>query len=168
MVLIGMSGCVRESSNGVTQTFSYEWWLPLLVFLGGLVAAPAGWFLRQWSTRLGWGLLIIGPLAAIFFAPSLFLERTVITDTTFSKRSGIWGCTASNDISIGDLEQVSIISEQVRGRRGSKRTEYFLLCQEKGGKTEKVSINNDVSQAAAACFLERVSEQGILIVDKTQ
>lgn len=167
MVLLTLGGCVHEKVDGSTQSFTYELWVPLSALVVGIVAAPAGWFLRKTSQRFGWGLLIIGPLAAIFLAPSLFRDRAVVDDSGFSLRTGIWGLTAVHEVRFEELQRVRIISEEVTGRRGSKRTEYFLLCERKDGTTAKVPVNNKVAQAAAPHFLKRVSDHGIPIADET-
>jgi hypothetical protein len=167
ILLLFVSGCVHENTDGATQTFAYELWVPLSVLLAGLVAAPAGWFLRETSSRFGWGLLIIGPVAAIFFAPSLFRDRAVVDDTAMSLRTGIWGLTSVHDVKYDDLKQIRIISEEVSGRRGSKRTNYYLLCERNDGTTAKVPVNNKVAQAAAPHFLQKASDRGIPIVDET-
>jgi hypothetical protein len=167
ILLLGVSGCVHESLDGQTRTFTYDLWVPLSVLMGGLVAVPAGWFLRKTSARFGWGLLVIGPVVAIFFAPSLFRDRAVVDDATFSLRTGIWGLTAVHEVKFEDLKQVRLISEEVRGRRGSKRTNYYLLCERRDGTSAKVPANNKMAKAAAPHFLRRVSERGIPILDET-
>src|SRR5262245_58162227 len=86
ILLLGLSGCVRETTEGATHTFEYELWVSATILLAGLIAGPAGWFLRRTSDRLGWGLMIVSPLAAVLFAPTLFFERVVVDDTTFSGR----------------------------------------------------------------------------------
>lgn len=167
ILLLPLCGCVDEAIDGSTQTFTYEWWVPLTVLFGGLVAAPAGWFLRNLSARIGWGLLIAGPIAAIFFAPSLFRDRVVVDDSRFSVRTGIWGFTAVHEVKYDDLKQVRITFEETRGRRGSKRKNYYLVCERKDGSSAKVSVNNDVALAAAPAFLKKVSDRNIPIVDET-
>jgi hypothetical protein len=167
ILLVFLSGCVHENTDGPTQTFTYELWVPLSVLLAGLVAAPAGWFLRKVSARFGWGVLIIGPVAAIIFAPSLFRDRAVVDDTGLSLRTGIWGLTSVHEVKYDDLKQVRISSEEVRGRRGSKRTNYYLLCERNDGTTAKIPVNNKVAQAATPHFLKNASDRQISIVDET-
>jgi len=167
VVLSGASGCVHESSDGPTRTFTYELWVPASVLIGGLAAAPAGWFLRKSSARFGWGLLFVAPIAAIFFAPSLFLDRAVVDDNTFSLRTGIWGLTAVHEVRFDDLKTVRIIAEETSGRNGSKRKNYYLICERIDGSTSKVPVNNNVAQAAAPRFLEKIADRGIPIQDET-
>ncbi|HEY1784917.1 MAG TPA: hypothetical protein VGG30_05180, partial [Pirellulales bacterium] len=133
ILLAVVGGCVQESTDGATQTFSYELWLPVCVLLGGIVAAPAGWYLREYSGRLGWALLIGGPIAAIFFAPSLFRDRAIIDDAGFSLRTGIWGLTAVHEVKFDDIKVVRVTAEEVTGRRGRKETKVYMICERKDG-----------------------------------
>jgi hypothetical protein len=50
-ILCCTSGCIQETTEGSTHTFTYEWWVPTAALLGGLVAVPAGWMLRRSSAR---------------------------------------------------------------------------------------------------------------------
>lgn len=167
ILVLSLTGCVQESSDGAGRIFTYQLWVPLSVLLVGVAGGVGGWFLREQSARIGWGLLIMGPLAAVFFAPSLLRDRAVVNDNKFSVRTGIWGLTAVHEVKLANLKQVRIISEQVRGRRGSKRTNYYLLCEGSDGATSKVPVNNAVSEAAAPHFLKRVADLGIPILDET-
>ncbi len=167
LLLATASGCVRESSDGSSHAFSYQFWLPLIIMLGGIVAMPAGWFLRSVSGRLGFGLLILGPIGALGFAPSLFLESTKVDQDAFTVRSGIWGMTACHCVKYDDVRQVRIVAEQVRGRRGSKRTNYYLVCERKDGGTDKVGINNDVTESAAPHILQQMTDHNVPIVNET-
>jgi hypothetical protein len=135
--------------------------------LGGVAAFLVGWKFRTTSARFGWGLLILGPVAAIFFAPSLFRDRATLDDTSFSLRTGIWGLTSVHEVKFDELKQVRIVSEEVRGRRGRRRTNFYLLCERNDGTTAKVPVNNRVAEAAAPHILQSVADHGIEVVDET-
>ena len=167
MLTVLLVGCVQEDVQGSTRTYTYQLWLPVSILLGGVVAVPAGWFLRKTSSRMGWGLLIGGPIAAIVFAPSFFRDRAVVDDTTFSLRAGIWGFTAAQEVPFRDLQGIRIVFEEVRGRRGSRRTKYYMLCERSDGTTAKVPLSNKIVQAALPYFLSKVADLGIPVVDET-
>lgn len=112
-------GCVRESTNGDTRIFSYELWASGLIFLGGLIAIPVGWMLRN-SSRFGWALLIMGPIAAFGFAPSMFMDYVDVSPSGFSRHSGIWGMTSVQDVKFADVGSIRATIEEERGRRGRK------------------------------------------------
>ena len=167
LVLLGLSGCVREEVDGSTITYSNELWVPLTALVGGIVAAPAGWFLRNKSSRLGWVLMILSPIVAFGIAPSLFLDRAVIDATHFSLRTGIWGLTAVHDVKFSELTLVRLISEESRGRRGSKHTNYYLVCERRDGTSAKVPLGNSVAEAAAPRLIDRARSLNISVVNQT-
>jgi hypothetical protein len=133
--------------------------------LGGIVAATIGWNLRQKSGRFGWVLLIGGPIATIFFAPSMFLDRVTVDDTGFSRRSGIFGMTAVQDVTFVDVSGMRLTSEEERGRRGRKVTKYYLYCDRKSGEAVKFPVNNAVCEAALLQILRTAAAAGIRIDD---
>ena len=170
LLLLGASGCVRENVEGETHTFAYELWVSLSLLLGGLAATAGGWLWKsktESQSNYVWVLLIGGPIAALGFAPSLFLERSVVDNEKLTINSGIWGQTATHELKLDNLRQIRIISEESRGRRGRKRTSYYMMCDRKAGETAKVSINNDVTEAAAGEFIEQAIEHGVPVLDET-
>jgi hypothetical protein len=119
------------------------------------------------AKRAVWlGLAGRRPIGGFFFAPTLFLERATVDDNTYTVRSGIWGMTAANQIELNKLKQVTITVEETRGRRGRKTKSTYLVCQNQDGTTTKLSANNDVTRAAAQCFLAKVEERGVPVIDQ--
>ena len=167
ILLLGLGGCVKEDVNGSTITVTNELWVPLASLVGGIAAAPAGWLLRKKSARFGWGLLIMSPLVVFGIVPSLYLDRAVVDDDHFSLRTGIWGMTAVHDVKFADLNRIRLISEESTGRRGRKRTDYYLLCERKDGTTAKVPLGNKVAETAAPRLIERAQALNVPIVDET-
>src|SRR5688572_10959682 len=90
LLVAAASGCVRQAEEASVKQFSYELWLPLGLLVGGIVAAPAGWYLRKSAGRVAWALLIGGPVAALMFAPSLLRDRVTVSADSFDMRTGIW------------------------------------------------------------------------------
>jgi MFS family permease len=166
LLLLCTAGCVREEVSGTTRTFTYELWVPASILVGGIVAAVAGWFLRQRGSW-GWILLIGGPIAAIFFAPSMFRDRTVLTDERLQVTTGIWGMTAAHDVAFADLTMIRQIAEESRGRRGRRRTNYYLVCERKDGTSAKLPLGNNLVEAAATPFMEAATARGIPYQDDT-
>ena len=165
-LLLFFSGCVNEEIEGDRHTFTYELWLPALVLVGGIVAGVAGFFLREATGRLGWALLIGGPIAAIFFAPSLFLERAVVDDSMFSNQSGIWGLTAGTEVQLDEIKSIRITSKEVRSRR-RRSTNYYLVCTTNDGSDVTIPVNNKVSETAGAYLLRQAAGRGIPVLDQT-
>ena len=166
-LLLLCTGCVNETVEGTTQTFTYELWVPISLLIGGLAATLIGWFFRDVLGRFGWALLVLGPLLAVFFAPSMFRDRAVVTETAFSLRTGIWGLTSVHEVEYDDLAMIRITLEESRGRRGRKRSNYYLVCKLNDGSEAKVPMNNKVAEAAAPAFLGHAAKLGVPIVDQT-
>lgn len=164
---LSLAGCVSESTDGSTRVYSYQLWVPMSVLLGGMVAGPAGWFLRLSSARFGWALMIGGVIAGLGFAPSLFLDKATVSEQQFTQRTGIWGMTAVHTVNVDQLSHVRLTKEERRGRRGRKNTSYFMICHLKDGSQEKVPLGNSVSQTAAGDFLQVVESRNISISDET-
>ena len=167
LFLLAASGCVRESNNQGEHVFQYELWVPLCVLLAGLAAAAGGFFVRKHNSRIGWTMIIMGPVAALGFAPSMFLDRAAVSKDAFDVRTGIWGQTVIPTVQFADLREVRITSETKRTRRGGKSTSYYLMCEKKSGGSTKVPINNAVAQAAAPLILEEAKARGIPVRDET-
>lgn len=167
-LLVFVAGCVRETTAESNHKFRYEFWVTMSLLVGGIVAATAGWFLRERSARLGWILLIAGPLAAVLGAPSMFLDYVTVNEQGFSRRSGIWGMTANCDVLYDDIQQARLISEESRGRRGRKVTSYYLVCTRKDGSQTKLSMGNQLVDAAAPLITQKLREHGISFIDISQ
>jgi hypothetical protein len=166
LLLMASCGCVRETTAGGARVFSYELWLPIVVLLGGVIGTIAGVLLRQIWSRFAWSLIVVGLLATLLFAPSLFRDRAVLDDSSYSLRTGIWGMTAVHHVRFEDLARVRVAAEEKRGRRGSTRTNYYMYCERKNGTTSKVPLGNRVAAAGAQHFLDAVKSRGIPLLDE--
>ena len=160
-LLLMITGCVSETTSGSTQTFAYDWWVPLSVIAGGIAAAPIGWVLRSKSERYGWGLLIAGPLFAVL-GLFLFSERAVLDDSGFVT-SRLFN---KQEVKFDTLKMVRISSEVVTGRRGRRETKFFVTCTRTDGTTEKIGVTNAVLEAALPKFIEKVAQRDVQIINE--
>jgi hypothetical protein len=160
------AGCIRETTEGTSHTFQNELWVPIVTFLGGIAAGVAGWFVKPHSHRFGWAMIILGPVAAIGFAPSLYLDRATVDDSGLSLRTGLWGMTAVHDVKYDGLQQIRRTKEESRGRRG-RNVSYYMLCERTSGEPAKVPLGNQCSEAAAPLFLDGAQARGIPIINET-
>lgn len=163
-LLFGAAGCVQESTVNGEHIFKYALWVPLLVLFGGFVAAPGGWFLREKNSRLGWGLMILGPFAALFMAPSLFMERVGVGDDGFRVRT----ISSDKEVKFAEIRQIRVTAEVSRGRRGSTTTNYYYNWDLKAGGSTQVGINSALMKDAMPSILQQVSAHDIPILDETQ
>ena len=165
MLLVAMaSGCVRESNNGDAHRFGYELWITGLVFLGGLIATPVGWFLKDTTGRLGWALLILGPIAALGIAPSMFLDHVEVRPDGFSRHSGIYGMTANAEVKFADVNHMHLSTVEECGRRGRKVMRTYLMWEMKDGSTVKLPAGNSGVEAAAQSIVDAADQAGVQMV----
>jgi len=154
LVLVVSTGCVSETKFGEKTIFTLQLWVPLCIILGGVVAAPAGWFLRE-TGRLGFLLLILGPLACIF-GLSLFTDRAEVDPASYLVRVGIFGSATHQ----GKFDDLSHISWEIkRGRRGS--TTRYMVLQKKSGDADKIALGNAIARPAADLILQNARVKGV-------
>ena len=165
LALLFLCGCIDDRNVNGGRLISYQLWVPAGVMAVGLVAIPIGLILRRKLAWAGWSLMIIGPIAAIVMAPSLYRDRVEISDDRLFVRTGIWGLTAVHDVEFAKLKQIRITAEVVRDKN-STRTNYFYNCDTAAGVV-KVPVNNALTQYAAPLILESVRKRGIPIQDAT-
>ena len=157
-----MTGCVTSSVSAAGTRFHYAWWLPLGLFMAGLVFIPIGLALTKQSARFGWGLMIAGPIAALAFAPSLFLEQVTVTDKVIDVRSGIWGMTANQTIDFDSVKTLRIAQEATGGR--NSRLIEVLYFDMKNGSNAKFALNNDVKIEAGKHIVRTMLTRDIPVV----
>ncbi|HVP10395.1 MAG TPA: hypothetical protein VMV94_04310 [Phycisphaerae bacterium] len=161
-----LSGCVRVTDDGDRQVIDYELWVPLVLLLGCLVAIPAGWFLRDTSQRIGWGLMILGVLFLITGVPSIWRDRVTIDAQKFTVRTGFWGVTSVHAVDFDDVQLMRLIVEEKTDSRGRSRTNEYLACQKKSGGIAKVPMSNEMCQTALPYILKAAEQRGISVSDE--
>lgn len=167
LFLLACSGCVRESTKDLTTTVSYELWVPLAVFFGGIGAGVLGWFLRNILGRIAWAALFAGPGAAIVLAPAFLTDRAVIDDKKFFMNIGMWGLAKQYELEFADVTQANLTSEEKSGRRGRKYTVYYLSCATKSGTPVQIPLSNQIAEKALPYLAEALVEHGVEINDFT-
>ncbi len=164
LATLAFTGCTTERVDGDTTIYTFAWWLPLLVLAGGLLAFVVG--LLMLGNRFSWVLIIGGPLASLFFAPSLWSDKVTIDKEHFTQRTGAWFMPKFQDVRFADLTSIDLISESRRTRRG-RSTSYYMLCHRKGGEDAKIPVNDLMKQGAAESILAQALNQGIQVNDLT-
>jgi hypothetical protein len=85
-----LSGCADRSVDGGTVVFTWPPSVGLLTILAGLACFWAAWLLREKRLEVSIGLVIVGLLVLVFFAPARFMDRVIINDEAVETRYGIW------------------------------------------------------------------------------
>lgn len=161
VALLTLTGCVSERTAGNEKVFTYEWWVPTLMFVGGIAATAGGWFARGANDRWPYILLIGGPIAFIFMGPSYFLNKTTLGATDLKVRAGTWGMGTNLHVKYDDLQEVRFATTVSTGRRGRKSTNHFLDCKLKDNTDVRLPLSNDCIKAAAPEFIYMVRERNI-------
>jgi hypothetical protein len=146
LLFVMLAGCVRESTNGDEHLYRYELWASGLVFLAGVIATPVGW-----------------PIAALGFAPSMFLDRVAVRPEGFSRHSGIWGMTAVQEVKFANIGHMQLAEVEERGRRGRKVMRTYLLCDLKTGESARLPAGNEVVRAALPAIIESANKAGVMV-----
>lgn len=166
VLLFGLTGCVKESTDGETIHITYELWVWFSLFFGGIAASVGGWVLRKFSERLGWFMMLAGAAGALFFGPSTFLENAKLTPTKFNLNTGFYA-TTHFEVTLDELQSATVIMEETRGKRGRKNKHYYLVCTEKNGKQSKLPLSNAICEKAIPHLADRIHERGIDIIDQS-
>lgn len=161
LVLLGLclTGCVNEqTSNGVT-TFTFAGWVKTLSLLGSLGGLVGGIAIKNAVPRLGWGLLIICPLALVFMVPGLFTDFVTVDSEQFELKTGFWFAPTHHQIKFDDLAGATITSKSHYSRRG-KSVSYDLHCNLRNGQQETVPIG-DLMKGAIGRILDEFDARNI-------
>ncbi len=155
-MLILLAGCVSRHDDGTVVSFRYEFWVPLLEFVGGGAAVLAGLAI---TGRMRWALIIGGFVCAVGFAPTAALTRVWVTTDGFVVRNGIWGMTANADLQFDDIASMREITKQVLGSRAQPRDQLNLSVQLVNGETVQIPVANDVLREASKEISSRFAAQ---------
>ena len=165
-LVLTLTGCVKERTSGNDMIFTYEWWVPTLLFVGGIAATAAGWFGRSLSDRWPYALLIGGPIVFIFLAPAYFFSNARLNADELKVRGGFFGLTTNQTVKYADLNEVRFTTEVTRGRRGRKNTNHYLDCKLKDGSDVRLSLSHDCVEKCTPHFLHEVAVRKIPLFDE--
>jgi hypothetical protein len=165
VLVVACCGCVEHSTSGEIHTFYNALWASAACLGAGLVGTVGGWYLRPFSERFGWGLMIAGVLALLGGTPTLFFEKTTVSNEGFFVRSGLCGMS-SYDVKFDNTANMQYVMEVTRSRRGGRNTHFYLICQPKAGDQQKVPISG-VCKDAFDLIRTRAAEHNIPYQDST-
>lgn len=164
-----LSGCVQETQQGETFVYTYALWAKLTAVFGPLAALCLGIALIALGKagRFAWVMILLGGGYLLFGMPSMFLDSLTARPDGFQLHSGIWMFPDHHDVKYDDVSTVTETAEKKTGRRGRKRTEYYVNFQRKSGGAAKISSGDDLFEAAAEKILVQVVSRGIAVQDQT-
>ncbi len=160
-ILFIFAGCIERTVKGGTSIYRMEAWAIAGTAVGGVAAGVAGFFVRRKIARLGWAMLIGGPAAAIFGAPTMYFD-VVKVDSEHYERSGGFSASINESRRFDDMQAIKYVSKEERvGRR--MQTKHYFEITNKSGQTESVSLGT-LLQAAAPEIFEKAKAKGVTLL----
>jgi hypothetical protein len=156
-----LAGCVKEDVRGDTSVFSFESWVAGLVIVGGLAAAPLGFAIRRKIPRLGWVLMIAGPILLVMVGPGMFLDKATVDKDHFEAQYGMWFAPSHVNVKFDDLQSIHF-SAETKGFGRRRRTERNMDMTFKSGQSQRVSMG-DLLRHVWRRIAERAQEKGVAV-----
>lgn len=160
LCLLTLTGCVEKAvAEGVTTLTNASWVYGLIGLAGvalaiiGGVAIKEAWWQGGLTLLVGLGILIVG-------VPTYLLEKTTVREDGFRVQTGFFGGTV-HDVKYDDIANIELTSEEVRTRRGGRRTKYYILLHMKSGGDIKLDASDGVAEEAAPLILAGAKAHGV-------
>jgi hypothetical protein len=141
------AGCIKTTEQEDATLYTFDSWVAPTAILVSIAAIPLGWALRKRIARLGYGLLILGPIFLIM-SPSLLTDRVKVDPQHFEARYGFWWAPNERNVRFDELREIRIKVTESRTRRGGKKKDYSLDCVKKTGETVNVALGTIMQEAA--------------------
>lgn len=154
------AGCVSESHDGDKTTFAMQWWGPVTLMLGSLAAGPAGFFLREFSTRVAFALMIACPFGFLL-GISMFTDYCEVDPAGFKGRMGFFG-SKTYEGRFDDISDIKLVE-----RRSRRSSTVYLIYHTRDGKQHEFALGNEITKRAAPLILTFAQQKGIPISDGT-
>lgn len=155
-----VAGCREKEVRGDESVYAFAPWVAPVVILAGIVATPAGWFLRKKTAKIAWIMMILGPVAVLFIGPSVLMDKAYMDAQRFEMNTGFWFAPSRYHVRFDDLREVHWVVEE--DRRGISKVN--LECVLKSGQRQTIPVNDLLEGDAVTDLLERIRRRGIPII----
>ena len=164
--LLLFSGCIQKEVRGDVMVWTYEWWVSVVGILGGIVLSVACFLLRKkWANA--WIVMVVALLFTVVAGPMGFLNYVELSADHLAIRSGTWIAPTVQNIRFDDVASIDLTKEIKRGRRGRTTTKYYLTFKTKDGGHEKVSVGDEMMEAANDDLATTLKAKGLSVNDMT-
>jgi hypothetical protein len=164
-ILLACAGCIQRTEHGDVSTYGFETWILVGTAVGGVVAAPVGWLLRKRIARLGYALLILGPLVVFLLVPTMWTDRVIVDSNHFERSSAMPG-SSNQSIPFGEVLAMRYHSAvEKSGRRSSRK--YYLDVTRKDGQVQTITLGSLFQEAIKEIF-RRAAAKGIKVSEDHQ
>lgn len=167
LVMLSISGCVKATEDGSGTVYTFERYVFELVLLAAFAAALIGWVLQRRGGRIGaygWSTLAFGFVLLVVLAPALWSDYIRVDAQGFELKTGLWFSPTHHMIDFNKLTSIAL-TDEIRSGRNGKRTNYFLVCEQHAGPSEKVPVG-DMMKKALDDILQRANEHGVIVMDQ--
>ena len=163
-----MSGCVREdlTADG-TQTFRYEYWVPMLSAFGGAAAILVAPAIMKFNRKFGVMFIIVGLIAIFMVTPSMYTDFATVGPERFTSSGHKLGFGRPHEFAYEDLSSVRFVEQTYLVEGGDRRSDFCIMCEFPDGRTRKIAMGSRVIRTAAPHLARRLLELGIPVVDET-
>lgn len=146
------SGCVTEQQVGNSFVYTHESWLPMLMVLGGVVAAVGFFFFTEWRGRIA---CIVGFIFPLVFAPDAWFSKVTINKEGFKCRRAMALYFTEQSFLYQDIKFITIKESISRSRkRGTTVTHTLYLQTMKNGQSSEETLT--VSDLMKGSGLDRI------------
>jgi hypothetical protein len=152
-----LTGCVAVSADESSTRYHYQYWVPALILLGGLLSIPIGFFWRRSDWKIGWGLMTVVPIAAFLLVFTMGFEQVTVDEHGFEVQSGFF--SEPHSVKFDSVVSVRSVKEKTGGRRS--RVIDVLYFDLKDGGAERYPISSDVKTEASKDIIQRAKARGI-------
>lgn len=166
LLLLLFTGCTYEKIEGNHFYSGFSWWVPLTMIAGAGIAAFVGYQIREKTNAAGYIIMLFSIIVGLGFAPSWALNWTVVDDTGFRMRGGLFGLTSHR----ADYDQTRSIKHTYQDsttRRGGRIRKYYLDCVMTDGYKQSIELSSVGAEEGGRFFVEQAKTKNIFITDET-
>lgn len=165
-VLLCLTGCVKTEDSGTEFKATYELWVGIVAMLIGVGGTIGGWFYRRKDVR-GWVLFVFALLATVLFLPFGFVDHVTVSESEIKTQWGFWVYPTKHEFRFDKVQSVSLEKEISRGRRGRKKTNFYLIFRLENGDKEKLIATNALMEASMEKIADQIKARNIPFIDQT-
>ncbi len=173
-LVCAFAGCVSQSENGGTTTYTYAWWAAVMGVVGMAVSAAVGWYLIGAGydapilgpvsvKNTGYALLVGGPLLGVLLVPTVFTHYCKVDDYHFEVQQGWWALPVKYSVRFDQLKGIEFETEQ-HIRMPAAAASYYMVCVTHADKRERVELDA-LMREALDDVLQRAKNRGVRMPD---
>lgn len=112
---------------------------------------------------VAWWLLVAGPIVALIYGPSFFVDKVFVSNDRFSIQRGLWMLPHSDVEVFNALSKIELIRE-FRRNNPERSTDYLVVHFKRGG-TNRFAVGDLLQRGALERILEVAQSQNIPVAD---